>query len=297
MHPEHPMRDGLPPEWATAYGFDAFGPFAEFEVGPVRQRMRWIPPGEFWMGSPEDEPGRYEREVRHRVTLTRGYWMGDTPVTQALWEAVMGSNPSRFVHPQRPVERVSWRDVQGFIRRLNERVPGLDVGLPTEAEWERACRAGTDMATYVGDLEILGIHHAPGLDAIAWYGGNSGVDFDLEDGYDPSDWPEKQHPHTKAGTRVVGLKAPNVWGLFDTLGNVREWCADWQGDYDGAAVDPVGPEWGISRVVRGGAWDSHARNVRAAYRHWYEPGYCLHYLGFRLARGHGAQGEAPSQAE
>ncbi|MEE8525992.1 MAG: SUMF1/EgtB/PvdO family nonheme iron enzyme, partial [Thermoanaerobaculia bacterium] len=135
-------------------------------------------------------------------------------------------------------------------------------------------------------------YNAPVLDAIAWYGGNSGVDFELEDGWDSSDWPEKQYPHVFAGTRPVAKKAPNPWGLYDMLGNVHEWCSDfWADSYEGAEiVDPSGPEKGSSRVIRGGSWISVARDVRAAYRDRYDPGYRDDGLGFRLARG--PEGEA-----
>jgi len=118
----HPLADGLPPEWATAWGEDLFGVYVAFTVGEVDQRMRWIPPGRFLMGSPEDEKGRSKEEgQQHAVTLAEGFWLFDTPCTQALWEAVMGqqSNPSRFKSPIRPVEQVSFDDVQAFMRRLN----------------------------------------------------------------------------------------------------------------------------------------------------------------------------------
>jgi formylglycine-generating enzyme required for sulfatase activity len=140
------------------------------------------------MGSPQDEAGREPSEVQHKVELTHGFWIADTPVTQALWQAVIGSNPSRFVHPERPVEQVSWDDAQAFIARLNEQQPGLELSLPTEAQWEYACRAGTTTATYAGDLKILGDDNAPVRDAIAWYGGNSGVDFDLAKGQEANGW-------------------------------------------------------------------------------------------------------------
>ncbi len=158
-------RPGRSREW----GRDRRGAFVSFRVGAVTHRLRWIPPGRFWMGSPEDEEGRFEREgPRHEVELTRGYWMGETPVTQALWEAVTGKNPSSFEGAERPVEQVSWHDSVAFIEALNERVRGLDARLPTEAEWERACRGGTDGPTW------LGANDEKNLDAIAWYDANSG---------------------------------------------------------------------------------------------------------------------------
>jgi len=281
----HPLVTGCPPEWASAWGEDEYGVWLAFTFQEVEQRLRWIPPGQFVMGSPKKEAGRYDDETPHRVTLTRGFWLFDTPVTQALWEAVMGSNPSRFKSPDRPVENVSWDDCQKFIVRLNGEMPGLQLRLPTEAQWEYACRAGTAMATYSGDLKIKGENNAPLLDEIAWYGGNSGVDFELENGYDSSTWPEKQYDHRRAGSHPVALKAPNAWGLYDMLGNVWEWCEDWYAEYSGAdEIDPRGHAVGARRVIRGGSWNNFARNVRAAVRNHYEPGDRDYDLGFRCAR-------------
>jgi formylglycine-generating enzyme required for sulfatase activity len=283
----HPLAEGIPPVWASGWGEDLYGVWVEITVDEVTQRLRWIAPGEFLMGSPEDEPGRYEEEgPQHRVTLTQGYWLFDTPCTQALWEAVMRENPSEFKSPIRPVEQVSWEDCQTFLKRLNERISDLGLSLPSEAQWEYACRAGTETATYAGSLEILGQSNAPALDPIAWYGGNSGVDFELENGIDSSSWSQKQYPHEKAGTHPVGLKRPNAWGLYDMLGNVYEWCADGLREYQDVQVkDPLGTlEAGGRRVVRGGSWLLHARYVRCALRGAYEPGNRYDYLGFRCAR-------------
>ncbi len=249
------------------------------------------------MGSSEDETrdlakADHEREwferehPRHPVFITRGFWLFDTPCTQALWETVTGENPSRFKSPQRPVEQVNWDDVQAFIERINARIPGLDLVLPTEAQWEHACRAGTDTALYTGLIEILGQHNAPALDPIAWYSGNSGVDFDLEEGADSSGWPEMQYPNRKAGTRSVGKKKPNPWGLHDMLGNVLEWCADGMRAYaEGNAIDPVGPlEPGAARVLRGGSWGNGARYCRSACCSRYQPYFRNRNIGFRCAR-------------
>ncbi|MEO5372602.1 MAG: formylglycine-generating enzyme family protein, partial [Magnetococcus sp. DMHC-1] len=187
----------------------------------VTQRLRRIPPGRFLMGSPEDEPGRFPDEgPQHEVTIAKGFWLFDTPCTQALWQAVMGENPSRFKSPDRPVEQVSFEDVQKFLEQINRKVPGLDLILPSEAWWEYACRAGTTTALCTGGIEILGERNAPALNLIAWYGGNSGQGFELAEGEDSRMWPEKQYPHTKAGSRPVKLKEPNPWGLYDMLGNV-----------------------------------------------------------------------------
>jgi formylglycine-generating enzyme required for sulfatase activity len=186
------------------------------------------------------------------------------------------------------METVSWDDVQRFLRRINERIPGLGLVLPTEAQWEYACRAGTETALYSGDLAIRGERDAPALDPIAWYGGNSGVDFELDNGEDSSSWPDKQHPHERAGTHPVGLKQANPWGLYDMLGNVWEWTQDhWHDNYEGAPDD--GSAWedsdaGAGRVVRGGSWGGSARHVRAAYRGQSRPDGRYDALGFRCAR-------------
>ena len=282
------------PRWADAMGRDRVGLWVTITLAadgekPVTQRLRWIPPGRFLMGSPEDEPGRDDDEgPQHPVTLRQGYWLFDTPCTQGLWQAVMGNNPSRFQSPDRPVERVSWDDVQEFLEKINRRFPGLDLALPSEAQWEYACRAGTTTPIYAGEMAILGENNAPALDPIAWYGGNSGMRFDLEDGEDSSSWPEKQYPHEKAGTHPVARKAPNPWGLYDMLGNVFEWCTDGQRSYSLSAVDdPVGEtDVGVVRVVRGGSWFGDARDVRAACRDAGSPDGRRPLFGFRCSRVH-----------
>ena len=290
----HPLMHGHPPDWASGWGEDRYGVWVELTLGEATQRMRWIGPGRFLMGSPEDEPGRYgeadhegryNEGPRHEVRLSCGYWLFETPVTQALWDAVMGSNPSRFVDPARPVEQVSWDDATEFLAKVNARVPDLDLVLPTEAQWEYACRAGTDAATYAGPMEILGERNAPILDAIAWYGGNSGVGFELENGYDSSGWREKQYEHNRAGTRPVALKVPNAWGLYDMLGNVWEWCADDLGKYGSDQVnDPVGSLDNAQRALRGGSWVNYARYVRAAGRYADDRDDRDDCIGFRCAR-------------
>jgi formylglycine-generating enzyme required for sulfatase activity len=248
---------------ALCFGIDSrFGVYADLTIatthGVATQRLRWIPPGRFMMGSPEGEEGRRSAEgPQHEVTLAEGVWLFDTPCTQALWQAVMGGNPSRFKSPTRPVEQVSFEDVQGFLDKVNALVPGLDLGLPSEAQWEYACLGGTETATYAGDMRIAGECNAPVLDAIAWYGGNSGVGFELDNGYDSSEWKEKQYEHTRAGTRPVAQKAANPWGLYDMLGNVWEWCDDrWHDSYRGAPTEGsawIDPGGAASRVVRGGS--------------------------------------------
>jgi formylglycine-generating enzyme required for sulfatase activity len=216
-----------------------------------------IPAGTFQMGS--NDGYDYERPV-HQVTISQPFELGKYPVTQAQWEAVMGNNPSEFTgDPTRPGERVSWRDVQRFIKHLNarDRAAGVTYRLPTEAEWEYAARAGTTTAySFGGDPAQL--------DAYGWYGGNSG-----------------------GTTHPVGQKQPNPWRLYDMHGNVWEWVQNWfDSDYysRSPATDPQGPDTGSRRVFRGGSWGSDAWDCRSAIRNGAEPGNRLTYLGFRLLR-------------
>lgn len=260
----HPLTSGCPPEWASAWGQDQFGVFVEFRVGEVDQRMRWIRPGSFLMGSPETERGRDDDEgPQHEVILSRGFWLADTPVTQALWTEVMGENPSGFKDGgdlRRPVEQVSWEDCQRFCaqlrEQLRERSPGSAFRLSTEAEWEYACRARTRGATYG---EALGVQ----LDDIAWYSGNS-----------------------NGQTHLVKEKLANQWGLHDMLGNVYEWCSDYayRRYSSTTACDPKDTTSGEARVLRGGSWGFPARYVRAACRGASDPGDRHSSLGLRLAR-------------
>jgi formylglycine-generating enzyme required for sulfatase activity len=268
------------PALAGEIGRDRHGLWAELKIGhKVSQRLRWIFPGRFRMGSPETEVGRFENEGPQReVRIERGFWIFATPCTQEFWEAVMGENPSRFRSPTRPVEQVSWDDCRNFLERLNGRLDGLVLSLPSEAQWEYACRAGTETATYAGNLEILGENNAPVLDEIAWYGGNCGVDFELENGWDTSGWKDKQHKFERGGTHPVGLKRPNAWGLHDMLGSVWEWCADEYREHGSGDV-----EASADRVLRGGSWYFGAWYVRAAVRHWRAPGSRLVTFGFRCA--------------
>ena len=218
-------------------------------------RFAYIPAGTFWMGSPEDETGRHEDESLHQVRLTKGFYMQITPVTQGQWEAVMGDNPSHFKEagPDAPVEQVSWEDAQKFIEMLNFTVDSYHLRLPTEAEWEYACRAGTQTEYHFGDDPAE-------LKENDWYEENSGG---------------KTHP-------VCQLK-PNPWGLYDMHGNVAEWCQDWFGDYPNRPMtDPTGPEPGAFRVLRGGAWSDDARLCRAADRSGDTPVSRNRGLGFRL---------------
>jgi len=220
------------------------------------------------MGSPTDEPGRDSDETQHQVTLTQAFYMQTTEVTQGEWEAVMGSNPSFFSScgDDCPVEEVSWNDVQDFITEMNKR--GEDTyRLPTEAEWEYAARAGSTTAFYNGGITNTDCTPTdPNLDLIGWYCGN-----------DDADGSSTTHP--------VAQKQPNAWGLYDTSGNVWEWCQDWyDSDYPaGSVTDPTGPDTGSARVGRGGGWDSGVGYCRSAFRSLNSPGGRGSGLGFRLA--------------
>ena len=247
----------------------------------------WIPAGTFLMGSPMNEEGRHTDERQHEVRISDGFWMGKYEVTQGAWEAVMGTNPSRFSDcgPRCPVESVSWEDTQEFVRRLNSREfeRGYVYRLPTEAEWEYAVRAGSDEATPEGAMRILGASNAPVLDGQAWYRGNSGVAY--AGGQDCSGWEQRQYDAETCGTHPVGQKRANAWGMHDMLGNVWEWTGEWYGAYpSGTVTDPEGPKTGSGRVLRGGGWGSFARGVRSAFRGDGSPGIRSHFIGFRLVR-------------
>ena len=226
-------------------------------VESVGVKMVPIAAGSFTMGSTN---GSKDEQPLTQVTLTRPYWLGATEVTQGQWEAIMGNNPSNFKGVNLPVDSVSYEDALAFCRKLTEReraagrLPaGYEYSLPTEAQWEYACRAGTK-GDYAGD-------YAGNLDAMGWYDGNSG---------------KKTHE--------VGGKQANAWGVYDMHGNVWEWCLDWYGDYAGGTMtDPRGASSGSYRVLRGGCWGNVAAGCRSAYRFRYSPGARYAHLGFRLA--------------
>ncbi|MDM8550055.1 SUMF1/EgtB/PvdO family nonheme iron enzyme [Desulfobacterales bacterium HSG2] len=222
-----------------------------------------ISPGTFMMGSPSDEPERDDDERLHRVTLTKGFYMQTTEVTQGQWKAVMGNNPSNFKNCGNncPVEQVSWDDVQEFIEKLNRKEGAGKYSLPTEAEWEYACRAGTDTPFSFG--RCLSTNQAN-------YDGN----YPLK-GCSKGKYREKTVP-------VASFPA-NPWGLYDMHGNVWEWCQDTFGIYARDQTDPIYIV-GSVRVFRGGSWVYDARDCRSANRYSYSPAYRLNYVGFRLAR-------------
>ena len=256
----------MPFRWACAYGEDRTGLWQAFEVAGVRQVMRWIPPGDFLMGSPESEAERSDNERQHRVVLNEGFWMADTACTQALWASVMGANPSQFKDdPHNPVEQVSWLDITDeFLPKLNAMAPGLQLELPTEAQWEYACRAGTTTPFSFGEQITT--------DQVN-YNGN----FPYAGG-------EKIEYREKT-VQVKALPA-NPWGLYQMHGNVWEWCADEYSGYPGP-VDPFVQqdirERGSS-ALRGGGWLDYGKSCRAAFRGVLSFSSTTHHIGFRLIR-------------
>ncbi|MDR0522107.1 MAG: formylglycine-generating enzyme family protein [Planctomycetaceae bacterium] len=242
--------------------------------------FRYCPAGTLMMGSPKNEKNRRDDEPQHEVQLTKGFWLGETEVTQEQWEKITGKNPSHFKGRTLPVESVSWNDCQKYIEQLNNNAPeGYKFALPTEAQWEYACRAGSKTAYCFGDDDKQ-------LGDYALYGVNS----------------DKK-------THEVGTKKANAWGLHDMHGNVWEWCSDWHDEYYGnkalrnhaiptkneygedvstkqevhTAIDPTGASSGDDRVIRGGGWDILAGYCRSACRHndCYTPE-GSHFLGLRV---------------
>ncbi|MCI5147782.1 MAG: formylglycine-generating enzyme family protein [Candidatus Electrothrix sp. AR3] len=206
--------ESFPDRWASEWGEDQHGLWMAFHFQELRYVLRWIEPGIFMMGSSEDEPERDDDEILHKVTLSEGFWLGATTVTQVLWQAVMGESPSKFKGEQRPVERVSWEDAQKFIEQLNRAIPGLELILPSESQWEYACRAGTTTPFS--------------------FGANITPEQVNYDGNFPYAGGEKGE-YRKETVEVKGLPC-NQWGLYQMHGNVYEWCQDWYGDY---SVEPV----------------------------------------------------------
>jgi formylglycine-generating enzyme required for sulfatase activity len=238
---------------------------ADFTIPDLQLPLVAIAPGTFNMGPPKEGDNRGDELPRTKVTLS-GFWLGKYELTQAQWLAITGANPSEFKSDTRPVENISWNDAVEFCRRLTDRErtagrlpPGFAYTLPTEAQWEYACRAGTTTA-YAGNPVEIG-----------WFATNSGA-------VDPATgiWRMSTHP--------VGEKKPNAWGLYDMCGNVTEWCLDWYGDYSGGEfTDPIGPASGTYRVLRGGCWWADVQNCRSDSRHKGPPGRWHSALGMRVA--------------
>ena len=230
------------------------GDILPVQVGGVSFNLRWCPAGSFTMGSTN---GYSDEKPQHQVTLSQGFWLGETEVTQGLWREITGKNPSDHkVDDEYPVENVSWDDCQEFLEKLNDRAEvkkaGIRFALPTEAQWEYACRAGT-----TGDYGGTGK-----LDDMGWYG-----------------------ERANGATHPVARKEPNAWGLYDMHGNVWEWSADW---YDSGyyakspASDPTGPASGGYRVLRGGCFWNDAQYCHSALRRSYGPDDRRGNIGFRL---------------
>ena len=260
------LPPAFPAPWTSEWGQDRFGLYMDLDYQGIRQRFRWIMPGSFQMGSPDTEAERYDNETQHVVTLTNGFWLADSACTQALWTVVMTGNPSRFQgEPNHPVENVSWLDVQPFIKKLNTLFPDLHAHLPTEAQWEYACRAGTQTPFSFGE------NITP--EQVNYHGGypRAGSDKGLNRG------------------KTVPVKSlpPNPWGLFEMHGNVWEWCADWHAEEypKQAMINPLGSNEDTRRVLRGGSWFNPGRSMRSANRGWGEPANRDDIFGFRLALG------------
>ena len=219
-------------------------------INGVKVVFRWCPPGEFMMGSPENDEDRSDDETQHKVVITKGFWLAETETTQEFWKAIMGYSPSGNEGDNLPVENVSWHRCQEFIEKLNEQAKstGLVFRLPSEAHWEYACRAGSKTAYWWGD-----------------------------------EWDSSKANVKSSSTKPVGSYSANAWGLKDMHGNVSEWCQDWYGDYPaGTVTDPTGPGSGVPRVVRGGSWGGDAWSCRSACRFRRTPGNWINLIGFRL---------------
>ncbi|MBL7649303.1 MAG: formylglycine-generating enzyme family protein [Candidatus Hydrogenedentes bacterium] len=235
--------------------FAVASPLADPITNSVGMKLQPVPPGSFIMGSPEHEKDRKPTETERRITISREFYIGVYEVTQAEYEAVMGHNPAREKGATLPVDHVTWHDAVAFCDKLTAQESGMRYRLPTEAEWEYTCRAGTATRYYWGDdpeLASIGDH--------AFYKANSG-----------------------GKTHIVGQKKPNPWGLHDMNGNVWEWCQDWMGPYvPEETKDPQGPAAGEGKVCRGGCWAYEASRCRSAERND-APADSAHVnLGFRV---------------
>jgi formylglycine-generating enzyme required for sulfatase activity len=256
--------------------------------------MRKIPAGTFIMGSPTNELGRFSNETQHQVTLTEAFYIGVFEVTQRQWELVMGNNPSCFAnattYASRPVENVRYYDIRenpansaispnwpqslqvhadSFMGKLRAKTGLTTFDLPTESQWEYACRAGTTTALNSGK-NLTATGNCSNMAEVGRYRFNGGSG-------------STKHGDTSADTAKVGTYQPNQWGLYDMHGNVWEWCLDWYGSYPGTVTDPPGVSSGSGRVGRGGGWDDNAFYCRSAIRNYGYPDYRYNNFGFRAA--------------
>jgi formylglycine-generating enzyme required for sulfatase activity len=247
-------------------------------IGTIELPMRWCPPGTFTMGSPATEPGRDKDEDQVKVTLSKGFWMAETETTQELYESVIGTNPAKFSGPTKPVEMVSWDDAMTFCKRLTlqeRRMGRLSAAevyrLPTEAEWEYACRAGTTTATAFGDT--LSSTQANFSGTSPYNGAPGGPEIN--------------------GTSEVSHYPANAWKLRDMHGNVWEWCRDLYSEKLTGGKDPLAGAGSTDnrRVARGGSWFDKGGYCRSAFREWYDPSHPYNYVGFRCVRADEPSGE------
>lgn len=260
------------PAWAAAGGHDAAGRWVDLTIDGSTTRLRYRPAGSFRMGSPPDESGRATHETAHQVTLTRGFWMQATECDQAFYRAVTGENPSRHRGAQLPVEQVTWEDAQEFCAILGRH--GVPARLPSEAEWEYACRAGSGSAFAAADASELG-WMAPLDLAVRWQQGERAARA----------WCEDRQHDLRLRAHPVGRRSANSAGLFDLHGNVSEWCADrWDGQSAYPAHERTDPlsTTGALVVARGGSWFHPPAAARSAARLAFESDRREDHLGFRF---------------
>lgn len=285
----------FPASWASSWGEDRHGLWMNLTYQDAMLTFRWIMPGTFMMGSPKEYADRYNDEDHHEVSIQEGFWLSDTPVTQAFWQSVNGDNPSQLKGSELPVETVSWDEAQAFIEKLNQLHPDLTARLPWEAEWEYACRAGTTTAFSFGDEIDASTANYRGVWTVK----------DVDSYKNDKEWGSDALKKTS----LIKNYPANPWGLYDMHGNIWEWCQDkWQENLgtnpvlfsaSSAVVDEkedqvskVGQsregsdeEQGL-RVLRGGSWLDFGMHCRSACRIGFARGNRGDSLGFRLALGH-----------